>query len=225
MAARAKIGDLLIASEVITEEQLEAALKVQRDSRRPLGMILVRMGCLDEEVLVRNLAMQLKIPVVKLTGKLVNEEVLARVPGDLAEKYRCIPLLINDEGGKQVLYLGMEDPADSEAVEEIRKRIGDDVKPVLVAPTELDEALHRHYQWASYDESSEPLGDDSEPVFEALTRSTPKQAQAPLPSSAPVQSPEILRALAQLLVEKGIITRDELVERIRQMAAEDGSSD
>ena len=68
-------------------------------------------------------------------------EVLERVPYDLAEKHRCIPLLVNDEGGQQVLYLGMEDPADLEAIDEIRFRLDSKVKPVLVAPSELDDAL------------------------------------------------------------------------------------
>ena len=222
MAARAKIGDLLVESKLISEEQLEGALRAQQDSGRPLGMTLVRMGFLDEDTLVHTLAMQLKIPVVKLTGKLVNEEVLERVPVDLAEKYRCIPLLLNDEGGEKVLYLGMEDPADNQAVEEIRFRIGDSVKPVLVAPSELDEALHRHYHWASYGANVEPLDDDSEPVFPEATGATPAASLAAAPSESPVESPAILRALAQLLVEKGVITRDELVERIGQRAEEDG---
>ena len=148
MTARQKIGDLLVASGAIDEVQLTAALGEQGKWGRPLGMTLVRMGFLDEETLVNALASQLKLPVVKLAGKVVNPEVLERVPIDLAEKHRCIPLLLNMEGGQQVLYLGMEDPADLDAIDELSFRIGDLVKPVLVAPSELDEALHRHYHWA-----------------------------------------------------------------------------
>ena len=241
MKAKQKIGDLLVASGTIDEAQLASALGEQKQWGRPLGMTLVRMGFLDEETLVHALASQLKLPVVKLAGKVVNQEVLERVPIDLAEKYRCLPLLLNEEGGQQVLYLGMEDPADLEALDELSFRIGDTVKPVLVAPTELDEALHRHYHWASSSTNPEMTTDvepdafdeGGEPEFIDLPETPATQGQADTPSdsasaatsgrSAGVPPESILRALTQLLVEKRIITRDELIERVQStMRSSDG---
>ena len=238
MKAKRKIGDLLVASGTIDEAQLAAALGEQKQWGRPLGMTLVRMGFVDESTLVHALASQLKIPVVQLAGKVVNQEVLDRVPVDLAEKHRCIPLLLNEEGGHQVLYLGMEDPADLEAVDEISFQIGDTVKPVLVAPSELDEALHRHYHWASSSTNPEMTTDvepdafdeDSEPEFIDLPGSAGEESPAAASGmseptagqSAGIPPESILRALGQLLVEKGVITRDELIDRVQSvMRAED----
>jgi MSHA biogenesis protein MshE len=96
MKPKPKLGELLVASGVIDAAQLSAALGEQRQWGKPLGMTLVRMGMMDEETLVQTLAGQLKVPVVKLTGKRVNPEVLARLSFDLAAKHRCIPLLEND---------------------------------------------------------------------------------------------------------------------------------
>jgi len=241
MTTRQKIGDLLVASGTIDAAQLAAALGEQKESGQPLGMTLVRMGFLDEETLVNTLASQLKLPVVKLAGKVVNPDVLERVPIDLAEKHRCIPLLVNMEGGQQVLYLGMEDPANFDAVDELSRRTGDSVKPVLVAPSELEEALHRHYHWA---ESSTDSGvsidlgtatavgdadDEAEPEFIGMPGVATEPDQAPAASlaasgpsrSAGVSSESIVRALVQLLVEKGIITRDELVARVQSTLRKD----
>jgi len=243
MRQKQKIGDLLVAAGTIDAAQLAAALGEQKAWGRPLGMTLVRMGFVDENTLVHALASQLKLPVVQLAGKVVKQEVLDRVPIDLAEKYRCLPLLLNDEGGQQVLYLGMEDPADLEAVDEISFQIGDTVKPVLVAPSELDEALHRHYHWASSSTNPdmatdvEPDGFEAggEPEFIDLPEATGEEGRASAATSAPttsvapsgraagVSSESILRALSQLLVEKGVITRDELIDRIHStMRSEDG---
>jgi hypothetical protein len=226
---RQKIGDLLVDSGTIDKAQLAAALGEQKTWGRPLGMTLVRMGFVDEETLIHALASQLKLPVVQLAGKAVNQEVLDRVPVDLAEKYRCLPLLLNDEGGQQVLYLGMEDPADLEAVDEISFQIGETVKPVLVAPSQLDEALRRHYHWAS--DSSDPetttdvesggFDEGAEPGFIDLPEADGGESTASAPSgstsghSSDISPESILRALSQLLVEKGVITRDELIDRIQ----------
>jgi len=245
MMPKQKIGDLLVAAGTIDEAQLTAALGEQKAWGRPLGMTLVRMGFVDENTLVHALASQLKLPVVQLAGKVVNQEVLDRVPIDLAEKYRCLPLLLNDEGGQQVLYLGMEDPADLDAVDEISFQIGDTVKPVLVAPSELEEALHRHYHWASNSTNPEmttvvePDGFEAggEPEFIDLPVPGASDQEGQAPAATPASSnsgatsggsagvpPEsILRALSQLLVEKGVITRDELIDRIQStMRSEDG---
>jgi type IV pilus assembly protein PilB len=237
MREKPKIGELLVRAGAIDEIQLRSALAEQRQWGRPLGMTLVRMGFLDEDTLVHTLANQLKLPVVKLSGKRVNREVLDLVPLDLAEKHRCLPLLLNDEGGKRVLYLGMEDPADLESVDEISFRIGEKVKPVLVAPTELDEALQRHYHWAAFAGGLTVAEDDggygepefiptpaaSKPETSNPEASEPERASAVAGDAdagqhdAAVTPAAILRALSQLLVEKGIITRDELVDRVGQV--------
>ena len=227
MKEKPKIGELLVRAGAIDEIQLRSALAEQRQWGRPLGMTLVRMGFVDEDTLVHTLANQLRLPVVKLAGKRVNREVLDLVPLDLAEKHRCLPLLVNDEGGRRVLYLGMEDPADLESVDEISFRIGEKVKPVLVAPTELDEALQRHYHWAAFAGGVTVAEDDGgygEPEF---VRSPAASKPKPEPAAgsnadggqqdAAVPPAAILRALSQLLVEKGIITRDELVDRVDQV--------
>ena len=237
MMAKQKLGDLLVASGTIDAAQLTAALGEQKSWGRPLGMTLVRMGFVDEDTLMHALASQLKLPIVKLAGKVINQEVLDLVPIELAEKYRCLPLLLNDEGGQKVLYLGMEDPADLAAVDELSFQIDETVKPVLVAPSELEEALHRHYQWASSSTKPEmtteveAFDEGGEPEFINLPGSAGEESQAAAstPSestggrSARVPPESILRALSQLLVEKGVITRDELIDRIQSaMRAEDG---
>lgn len=231
MQAKPKLGELLVASGVIDAAQLQSALGEQRQWGRPLGMTLVRMGFIDEETLIHTLAGQLKLPVVKLSGKRVAAEVLEQVPYDLAEKHRCIPLLMNDEGGQQVLYLGMEDPADLEAIDEIRFRVASKVKPVLVAPSELDDALKTHYRWAAESAESAERAEANaarktevvaEPEFIGLASETETEAApAEPPKPAGVPPAAILRALSQLLVEKGVITRDELVERVGAVVRED----
>jgi hypothetical protein len=146
MSSKARLGDILLEAGEIDAAQLEAALREQEESGRPLGITLVRMGALREETLVRTLASQLSLPMASLEGKRISAEVLELVPFDLAEKHRCFPLFVKDEGEGRALYLGMEDASDLDAIDRIGRSVGLTIRPVLVAPSELEEALLRQYQ-------------------------------------------------------------------------------
>jgi hypothetical protein len=231
-----RLGDLLVEAGAVEEAQLQAALEVHKDSGRPLGMTLVRMGFLDEITLIRSLAIQLSIPLVRLQGKRVTAEILDLIPPDLAEKHRCLPLFVRSEDGLKALFLAMEDPADSEAIEDLGRIVGMQIRPVLVAPSELEEALARHYVWAPSGDGDaivDPLGSiptESEDGLEVLKfgagendpDDVPARGSAPRASAEAVPADSILRALTQLLVEKGVIRREELVERIGAIDGEAG---
>ena len=221
MSERPRLGELLIRAGAIGEVDLQTALASQKDEGRPLGTTLVELGFLDEDTLVRALAAQLGFPVVKLRGKSLNAEVIDLVPSELAEKHRCIPLLVNEEKDGPVIYLGMEDPADSDAVREIADHIGRKLRPVLVAPSELQEAIRRHYEWAK-SADDDPTAPDEADVDDALGPEVVDLAAEPARAEAPPGTPSnetILRALTQLLLEKGIVSREELIERVSQVAA------
>ena len=281
MSKRLKLGEILVAKGLISETQLASALAEQRRWGKRLGMTLVLMGYLEEEILIRTLAAQLKLPVARIRGKRVNAEVIELVPVELAEKHRCLPLFVKDQDGSRELFLAMEDPSDLEAQGELGFRIGFRIRPVLVAPTELEDALQRHYHWAALTgqgsqalapipplaknptrpplpEVAEEPFEDTEPELHAAaaaaavprrpatpsrirptsskrppswvpseSRSAPAPRRAaarrarrsPRAASAAMSPDVILRALSQLLVEKGVLSRDELVERLRVLAA------
>jgi type IV pilus assembly protein PilB len=284
MGKRLKLGEMLVAKGLISDQQLTAALAEQRRWGKRLGMTLVLMGSLEEETLIRTLAAQLKLPVARIRGKRVSNEVIELVPVELAEKHRCLPLFMKDQGGSRELFLAMEDPSDLDAQGELGFRIGYRIRPVLVAPTELEDALQRHYHWTavagapspplspvstvardseqpSLPEPMEAPFEDTEPELRAAAaaaasteepgdtqpdppdieraaaelgdfeapESKPAPRSAPAPQAEPAlrtpsgsMSPDvILRALSQLLVEKGVLSRDELVERLRTLAAKE----
>jgi type IV pilus assembly protein PilB len=250
------LGELLIAAGAIERDQLEIALAEQKNWGDALGTTLVRMGMVDEYTLVRALAGQLNLPVMKLEGKRVSSEILDVIPVEIAEKHRCLPLLINGQGNARVLYLGMDDPSDPRIAAEIGNKIGMKIQPVLVTPTELEEGIRRHYRDSGDDgglfdlpfgrsapgeANAAEFADDLEPLEFADSPALPTEMRCERPqaaagiSRAPALSPEpvtpaspsvpsasndaMLRALAQLLVEKGVITREELVERLKATAS------
>jgi type IV pilus assembly protein PilB len=253
MNDRTRLGDLLVDAGVLDESQLAAALEEQKRCDRPLGMTLVRMGFIEEETLIRHLSSQLQLPMARLQGKRIAEEVLDLVPLEVADKHRCFPLFVKGEGEQKRLYVAVENPFDDELMRFLERSTGLPVQAVLVPPSEIEEAVHRHHDLlissiqtggaqrlpAFLAESSDesglgglPLGDVQTGYATLPDDDTLGRAGAALSSAVPaagrvdadrvgsVPLRSILRALSQLLVEKGILTREELAARIQAVAAD-----
>lgn len=236
MAERPKLGELLVMAGAIDQTQLGAALADQRQFGRPLGATLVRMGFLDEEALIRTLARQLRLPIAWLRGKWVDQEVLDFVPAELALKHRCLSLVVKDEGRGKLLHLAMQDPADLAALDAVRFHVGHNVMPVLAAPSELDDALKRHYEGGGAGSAASASRPEVQQVPELLMFELKAHAATPdaqldfefgtNPSDASLMSSQaVLSALTQLLtvlMQKGIVTPEEVAERFRPFLPDDG---
>jgi type IV pilus assembly protein PilB len=232
MSERPKLGELLVMAGAIDQTQLGAALADQRQFGRPLGSILVQMGYLDEETLVRTLARQLKLPIAWLRGKWVEAQVLELVPAELALKHRCLPLMLTEDASGKVLHLAMSDPNDLEALDAVGFRLGHKVDPVLAAQSELDDALQRHYesgQRGGLGNAAAPTRPEVQEVPELLMFELKAQAATPQnvldfefgtePGDAELMSSQAaLSAVTQLLsvlVSKGIVTKEEVAKQLR----------
>jgi type IV pilus assembly protein PilB len=146
MAGRIRIGEILVRAGVIDQHQLNAALGEQRRWGKPLGATLVKLGFVEERDLVRGLASQLALPVASLEGKRIASAVLDLVPADMAQEYMVLPLFAKKDGRRTTLFLAMEDPGDLAVMDDLAFRTGMQVKPVMMAPSELAEGIDRYYR-------------------------------------------------------------------------------
>jgi type IV pilus assembly protein PilB len=229
MAERRKLGELLVMGGAINQSQLATALSNQRQFGQPLGKTLVRMGFLDEETMVRTLARQLKLPVAWLDGKWVDAEIVQLVPAELALKHCCLPLAITEDAGLKVLHLAMQDPGNLDVLDLVGFQVGFRVSPVLAAPTELEEAVQRHYGASAGGGSAARSRPEVQEVPELLMfelKATTPTADLDFsfgPTSgdpALVSAQAALRALTQLLsalMGQGIISREEVAAAIRKL--------
>jgi type IV pilus assembly protein PilB len=238
VAERPKLGDLLVAAGAISLTQLGAALADQRSFGRPLGSILVQMGYLDEETLMRSLARQLKLPVAWLRGKWVQDAVRDLLPAELALKHHVLPLSVTIEDTGKVLHLAMHGPHDLEALDAVGFQVGHKVSPVLAAASELDDALQRHYAPRSGGPDITIGGEaQARQAPEVLTLGPPKAAPAaeeielndvvvaapaagaPGAKGAGHASTEAALAaflqLIEIFLDNGIITAEELTKRLQ----------
>jgi len=199
MQDRPKLGEVLVEAGIIDEMQLAAALREQRRWGRRLGVTLVKMGMVDEGHLVRALARQLDLPIVRLTGRRIAEDVIALVPGRTASKHGVIPLFVERrDSAPSRLYLGMEDPSNLEILDDLGFRTGLEVRPVMVSPTDLGAAidLYYHARSAHSGRSNELIGMPSLGRFEGDAAPPSEPARRTTQTVGPVAA-ERLERLAE----------------------------
>ena len=239
-----KLGELLIKANVLQESQLKSALMEQQRWGGKLGEILVRMGMLTEDLLTRALSKQLGVPAINLSNtEKPPPDVLSRIPVRIAEDLRVLPLQLKDDN--KTLVVATADPLAVQDLDSLRVLTRCRISPVLVGRTVLDRAMTRFYHDEGHS-IPPPSDSDPFKVVDAQGRTLVKSIQqlkeeaahAPRAgqgggSTAPptqndarsllqavedVQRKEVaaLKALVELLVERGLFTREEYVAKVRR---------
>ena len=108
-----RLGDLLVEAKLLTLQELADAIAQQKKTGELLGATLMRMGLVTEEALMRQLQLQLGLPLVDLSEMTADEQALALVREDLARKYIALPLEVE---GRSSLTVAMADPLNVAAL-------------------------------------------------------------------------------------------------------------
>ncbi len=137
------LGQILLAQEAITQEQLKDALKRQqtRASNRRLGDVLVSFGYISPQNLAEALATQLNLPLVNLENLDVSPELVDFLPTSVAKIYQVVP--VRKDGNR--LYVAMSDPTNLGTLDNLRLLLDCDIQPVIAAPEDIKEAIRKYY--------------------------------------------------------------------------------
>lgn len=128
-----RLGDLLVDNGIITAEQLQHALAEQKKLGSKLGRTLIELGFISEAEMLRFLSRQLRIPLVDLRHYKFDPQLVRKLPETYARRFRSI-VLAEDEGSYTV---GMADPTDIFAYDEISRLLPKQVRVAVVSETEL----------------------------------------------------------------------------------------
>jgi type IV pilus assembly protein PilB len=137
----AKIGQLLIASNIISEDQLKEALTLQRREGGRLGTNLVKLGHITEEKLVTFLSRQYGVPAVNLSDYKIDPTVLKLIPIDIARKYLILP--VARVGA--TLTIAMADPSNVFAIDDVKFMTGYNVEVVVSNESSILSAISTYY--------------------------------------------------------------------------------
>jgi type IV pilus assembly protein PilB len=142
---RKRLGEILVASDVITGAQLEDALAQQSSGgrRQRLGATIIRLGMSTETDIAGALAQQLGLETVDLAEVGPETAAIQRVPRSLAERHHALPLRIDADDH---LVVAMSDPTNVVAFDDLKLTSGlRGVRPLVSTESAVGEALRRAY--------------------------------------------------------------------------------
>ena len=137
----AKLGQLLLAANLITESQLQEALNLQRKEGGRLGSKLIKLGYITEEKLVSFLSKQYGVPSINLSDYEIDPAVIKLIPAEMASKYLMIP--VARVGA--TLTVAMADPSNIFAIDDIKFMTGYNVDVVVASESSILEAIAKYY--------------------------------------------------------------------------------
>lgn len=228
-----KIGELLKEAGLIDDFQLNSALSYQKSWGGRLGAILIKKGFVSEQGIVSVIEKQFGLPCIKLGhAEPPSEEILKLISVGVAKKYCIFPLGME---GKN-LVVATTDPTDLMVFDEIGFMLGVRLKPVLALESDIMRAISEHYEGIIYRDSPEIDTHKLDEKFQDVTRQISPEA----PEAGGIRTPEmvesvieppkevepkrakpelsqkvIMESLVEVLISKGIITKEELMNRIR----------
>ncbi|MBR4981450.1 MAG: Flp pilus assembly complex ATPase component TadA [Lachnospiraceae bacterium] len=141
---KVRIGDLLVETGVITEEQLQEALRRQRGTSRKLGEALVDEGFVTEEQIAYALSEQYHIDIIDLQNVNISEEILNLVSPMVLKKNRMIPFEYAKDNAN-VLRVATADPMDIFGMDDIAIITNLQIEPVIATPHSIMVALDHYY--------------------------------------------------------------------------------
>jgi type IV pilus assembly protein PilB len=164
-----RLGDLLVREKIITPDQLDKALKAQRDAgpNARLGSVLVHLGFVSDEEVTNFLSRQYGVPAINLQYFEIDSSVVKLIPEETAKRYQILPL--SRVGAS--LTIAMVDPTNVFAMDDIKFMTGFNIEPVVASESAIMDAIDKAYSHpqaeANVDELLASMGDEPDVELQA----------------------------------------------------------
>ena len=262
MATRIRLGELLVRAGVLDEFKLRAALAEQQRWGGRLGKVLVDMGFLSEDLLVKALSKQLGVSRADMAQASVPSELIEKLELSYLREHAVCP--VQYDVRRKIVVLAMADPTNIQASDEIRFRTGLRIEALIAGEQEISNALDRMTGPSSFDGAlarvrtlssdqmayraamaASGLSVDGDNAGEGVVERHPANASRPpngAPDSSPVAAPvkesaamtpavesladrmesaqrqqhRAVRAMVELLIEKGVFSKDEYLRLVNK---------
>jgi general secretion pathway protein E len=158
-----RLGELLLSRNLITAEDIERALELQKERGDKIGKILVDLGYVAMRDVLAALSEQLQVPLVQLDGPPAISPETEKLAPRFLRQFRCLPYAIRD----QTLTLAIADPLDLETIAAVQQCTGLIVQPALAGEQEILDAIERYFEGQKQEAETE-LGSGASEDLEQL---------------------------------------------------------
>lgn len=139
-----RLGDILVDEGLITNEQLNKALKAQSTLKQKIGEILVDFGYIEEITIARVLQKQLKLDIIKLSSMVIEPRVTSLVNEQILRKHMLIPFEFH-KTSPNLLRVAMADPNDFIAIDDLSIITNLKIEPVIATSSDIAAAIDKYY--------------------------------------------------------------------------------
>ncbi len=139
-----RIGDILLAEGVITQEQLDQALESQKEKKRRLGEILVSDGYITDDIMADALCHQMGYDRANLQDSRIPDDLISMFDVEILKKYTAIPYCYDDRN-VNIIRVAMADPMDMLAIDDLSMVTNRMIDPMVATPGEIMVAIDKYY--------------------------------------------------------------------------------
>ena len=143
---RKRFGEILREYDLVSQDSLDKALMLQKNSDKRLGEILVSLGALTPTQVAETLAVQLELQFIQLDRYQAQDAAIKMIPRNVAERLQLIPLKLDDD---DTLLITMSDPLDLPAQDEIKMLTGHDLRIATSGEDDISRNLQRMYDFSA----------------------------------------------------------------------------
>jgi len=199
-----KLGEMLVSAGIVTRQQIEEALVLQRQTGQKIGSILVNLGYISEDVLLSFLARQQGLEFVYLSEIEIDESVINMLPRLFIEKNNVFPVKYDKK--TNTLTVAIPDPYNIFIVDNIKVSTGLNIKVVIASLNEIKEMIRKYL-----------LKEETVEVEKAITELESKQTNIEVEQI--VETEEAVKKLAE---EEPIIklTNNIIITAVRKKASD-----
>jgi len=136
-----EIIQILSESKKISPQQLEEALRLQKETKLPLKKILLDKKLINEEDLLSLLSRKLYIPILHLNRYNVSPQIMNILPQEIALRYGIVPISRMGDN----ITVAVSDPLNVFVLDDLHAITGCSIKVVLSPQEEIDRVLKACY--------------------------------------------------------------------------------
>jgi type IV pilus assembly protein PilB len=137
-----QLGELLVENQVITPENLQEALKIQKEKGGLLGEIFISLGYASEQAIAQALMVQYGFPYLPLKDYEIDPKTAEVIPEKLAREHGVVAV---DRLG-DILTIAMANPLDTQTIQEVEKTTHLNAQVFVTTPTDIKEAIKHCYK-------------------------------------------------------------------------------
>jgi hypothetical protein len=212
------LAEIALEERLATREIVVQAARIADETQQPLIVTLVRNLGVDELQLAAALRRQCRVTMVDPAAVSVDPEALRELSRDICRRLRVVPLSVAVyDASSKLLRIAMADPTDAVAIAEVEHWSGCRVEPLLMSLSTVEEFIETAYR--SFVTEVMRRGQPGRGTRQAsITGGAAPTGSRQAPVGGDRREVEIqLTALVELLVERGLVDRSALEDRVHAL--------